>query len=410
MDRKRFLRPVLVVVVILAVVLTLVIIQPWSVNPQNILAKAYEAVSAVQSYHLIISGSSSSMPDGMTSEHYMEVEFAAPDRYHYLSIDNYNGASEQTHEFIVIGDDLYSHGGNVGGIAITSTLGISAFLDKEVALQYMDMMTDIETMPDDVIGGVNCLHYTGKWDIEKQLAETEKNLRESMSHGPDGDIPEEKIEEMIADMRESLRSMRMDIELWIGKDDYLIRQLMMNQQAPDGPDGIGTSTVIVNIEFTSINEPVIIEPPLDEHGNFLPGWSLVDTHPPAPEPEQQYFGFNMIHTIGSQEGYDDPEHQELEYSITITNKSAETVEIIRLFIINPLLKEYDQSLEVEPEAMGLSLAPGQSHTFHARQSFDASGYTKEEIIEMDEKSVVLVDFKTEDGWQISEMLHTMNAP
>ena len=75
----------------------------------------------------------------------------------------------------------------------------------------------------------------------------------------------------------------------------------------------------------------------------------------------------MTHTVGSQEGYDDPEHQEREKTLNITNKSPETVEVIRLLIINPLLPENEPVLEIKPEVPILSLTQGQSHTLHARQ-------------------------------------------
>lgn len=390
---------------ILAVVLALTIIQPWSVNPQNVLAKAYEAATAVQSYHMILSGSGSSTPDGITSKQYMEIEFAAPDRYHVVSTENLNGTSDRTLEFIAIGDDWYSRGGNGSYIAMASTIGMPTIFDKEATLYYLDMLTDIKTMPDEMVGGVDCLHYAGKWDVEKQIAETEKNFRESFSQGPNADIPEEEIEKIIADMREGMRLMQIDLELWIGKNDYMIRRMAMNQQVPDGPDGNGTSTFQMNIEFTSINEPIAIEPPLDENGNLLPGWTMADTYSPPPQPEKQYFSFNMIHTIGSQEGHDDPEHQEVEYSISITNQSTETVNIIRLFIINEIITEDNNTLEVELETMGLPLTPGQSHTFHARQPFDTSVYTKEEIMEMDDETLVLVDFITEDGQKRTQLIY-----
>jgi hypothetical protein len=47
--------------------------------------------------------------------------------------------------------------------------------------------------------------------------------------------------------------------------------------------------------------------------------------------------------------------------------------------------------------------PIESRTYHARCPFDASGYTKEDILELQEVTTILVHFTTKDGEELQEL-------
>lgn len=398
----RWLRPVTATGAAV-IVLIIALVQPWSgaPEPQVVLARTYDAVAAVQSYRMTLSSYSTSTADGWTSEQQMEIEFAAPDRYHVVSTSKLNGNLEPDLEYnIIIGDKQYSREGKNTGYVMAGTPSVSSFLERETTLHYLDMLTDIETLPGEAVGSVECLHYKGTWDIEKYVAQVKASMGEAREKAGVPAVTDAELKEMT----EAMHSMRTDLELWIGKDDYLIRRIVVEQQMPDGPDGAGATSYKMTMEYSRINEPIIIEPPLDENGDVLPGWEIVNNmSAPVPEPEQEYLTSSIVHTIGSQEGYDDWDHQELRYSINIGNRSSETLQITNVTLFSELIGTH---LDVEPGTMGLYLEPGEGYTFHARYPFDASGYSKEEIVEMNSVWVVYVTFHIEDGRSLSEMLYT----
>jgi hypothetical protein len=157
--------------------------------------------------------------------------------------------------------------------------------------------------------------------------------------------------------------------------------------------------------FYDFNEPIIIEPPLDANGELLDDWQLAGSI--TPDSKQPVFSRNISSSIGAQEGYDDYAHQEVEYSITITNNSSETVRDVRVTIATMLTAEPDKPAraEAEPETLADAIAPDESRTYHAQIPFDASGLTKEEIIELHDMATILVHFTTEDGRELTELLY-----
>jgi len=265
----RWKRLALVAVPIVAIMIVLMVLQPWDTAPapQSIIAKAYAETADIQSFRF--SGTSTSEDsDGFSLQQDIEAEFVSPDRYHVKITEN-----EQAAEFIIIGDQQYISSGSLPGAVLYSlTQGLSRSVSKEAVLSYLDKLTDIQSLSDEVIDGVSCLHYLGRWDVEKQIAETKRSLMEyydEMGIEPD----EEEIDKEL----EILRSIETEIELWIGRDDYLIRQMKMNGKFPDDDEGLKFIIMSVTMKFYDLNQPITIEAPLDADGQLLPGWRLVDT-------------------------------------------------------------------------------------------------------------------------------------
>jgi len=387
----RLLRPAIVALAAV-VVLIVALVQPWSVNLQSVLAKTYTATEGLLSYRATMSGTASEV-DNLHST----IEFVFPDRFHVML-----ASGSETDEFIVVGDRQYVKSGDMSrNTIIAFSNSASSMLSKEATLKLIASLTDLETLPDEKIKGVDSFHYRGRYDMEKQL-ETEKARLAEMESRMDAD----DYERMMKDLENSFTNVNMQIELWIGKDDNLIRQIIQTTQYPDDEGKLQTTSATMT--FYDFNEPIIIEPPLDANGELLDGWQLAGSI--TPDSKQPVFSRNISSSIGAQEGYDDYAHQEVEYSITITNNSIETVRDVRVTIATKLLEdEKKPMLAVEPETPADVIDPGESRTFHARIPFDASGYTKEEILELQDVTTFLVDYTTEDGQERTQLIYP-NAP
>ena len=98
----KLLRPAAVVLAAV-VVLILALVQPWSVNPEGIIAKAYSATEGLLSYRATMSGNAS---EGGNLD--STIEFVFPDRFR-VSLTTGGG----TDEFIVVGDTQYVKSGDM---------------------------------------------------------------------------------------------------------------------------------------------------------------------------------------------------------------------------------------------------------------------------------------------------------
>jgi hypothetical protein len=263
---RRWRRMSLVAVLVIAILIVLVVLHPWDTapSPQSILAKAYAATTDIGSYRFS-STAISKDSDGFSTQQNIEAEYASPDRYHLKMIEN-----GQETEFIIIGDEQYIGSGSLSGnILYASTQALSRMVSKEATVQYLDMLTDIQEQQGEKIDGVDCLHYIGKWDVEKQIDETKRSLIEAQVNM--GIVPDEK---EIDKQLEPMRSTEIGIELWIGRDDYLIRQMKMNGKFPDDGEGLKFVTTSWTMKYYDLNQPVTIEAPLDAEGQVLPPWRL----------------------------------------------------------------------------------------------------------------------------------------
>jgi hypothetical protein len=381
----------LIMVPVLAIIIVLALVQPWSgpLEPQSVLAKTYTATEKLQSYRMTYSGTTS--VDGETSSHHMEVVFAAPDRYH-INIKS----DAEIDEFIIIGDDQYVTNSASRVSIMASYNSFSSVLSKQATLDLLNELTDLQILPEEKIEGVRCLHFLGKLDMEKRIEESKRNLQAYNTESDKPAMTDEAMEEMFGQMR----SIDVTHEIWVGKDDYMIRQIKTEQRGP--ADKSGLIFVDMTMRYSDIDQPVIIEPPLDSDGQLLDGWQLAGSI----GSNEQVFSRSITGSIGAQEGYDDWEHQEIKYSINITNNSIETVRNVRVTIGTKLLVGKNNPIVVAvPETPADVMAPGESRTFHARIPFDASGYTKEEILKLQDVTTFLVDYTTEDGQELTQLIY-----
>ena len=92
-------------------------------------------------------------------------------------------------------------------------------LSSEAALRGFDYLTDVRKFPDETVDGTVYLHYQGTYDYEKQL----RSILESDSRSGRPPISNERMEKELEELRSSGRLTT--TELWICRDDYLIRQM-----------------------------------------------------------------------------------------------------------------------------------------------------------------------------------------
>jgi hypothetical protein len=123
------------------------------------------------------------------------------------------------------------------------------------------------------------LHYQATQDQEKLITQLEEILNRNPSSlsQKQRDIYQSAIDLF----RNSVTEFQ--YEIWISKDDYLIRQIILTtkmrytQTLSSGTRTIESSGVeTVNYRY---NEPVIIQAPLTEAGELLPGWYLYSNLP-----------------------------------------------------------------------------------------------------------------------------------
>ena len=136
---------------------------------------------------------------------------------------------------------------------------IISMFSKSFSVNTLEQLTLPVILEDETINGYKCRHLAAVLDTEKMVEQRRQQILKIAA-----EFPEETWEKMAAE----IRSLNISAEVWIGKDDYLLRQLKTVQIQPENDD------LIKIVQFLSFDEPFDIEPPLNENGDLLPGWSM----------------------------------------------------------------------------------------------------------------------------------------
>lgn len=251
--RLNWLRPAVFTLSVVAVVAMLFVLQPWTVNNgyTTLLAKAKEAAENIQSYCVNSYDTTVNIDDPENVQAITDntFEFILPDLAHLTYYHSYpsthNGITTLKEEsFEIYYDGEFQYYQSEDKDFLLRTTGDLYYLyyanggsmSQEHAVAMLEFMSEPEQLADEAIDGVTCLHYIG-------------NLK-------------------IGDTK---------VEIWIGKDDYLIRQVKQVIQSEKY-----ISTYITR--FYNFNADIVIELPLDDSGNLLSGW----------EKEIYELGFDII--------------------------------------------------------------------------------------------------------------------
>ncbi len=272
--RQGLMRPVLVAAAVVAAIIVPLVLQLSGAGPGAPLAEAYEVIKGLQSYRM--SGSTSVTANGETSEGAFEWGFAAPDRYHGRLT---TGAEIQS--FIIIGSEQYVRDSRAdqmsGSVVVITDDASSPIPSREGTLQLLDSLVDVKRLPDEKLDGADSFHYRGRVDIDRMVDEQAASL------DPKSTEYQEGLEALVVQ-----RSIKIDVELWIDKGDYSLRQMRRDVTSPttvsdaDGTRQVGSITASALVRYHGFDEPVEIKRPLTSSGDLEDGWHLVGSGPPAP--------------------------------------------------------------------------------------------------------------------------------
>jgi len=274
----RLLKPALIgVPLIAAIVVSLVLWLPGG-GVGIPIAQAHAANSALQSYGM--RGSTTSAQNGTVSEAAFIWEFVEPERSHgTLNIDGVE------REFIILGDEQYVRTGDgvqsSGSVVIMSDSLFDVVPSIRGALRLIDSLKDVEALPTEQLEAgeqFQSLHYRGAVDMDRII--------DGQIAALDPQSPEYEATVEALDMQ---RSIKIDIDLWIGEEDYWIRQLKFDAQLPaisSGPQGVeqkGWVSYSTIARYYDFNKPIEIEQPFMPSGELQPGWQRAGgTSSPAP--------------------------------------------------------------------------------------------------------------------------------
>jgi hypothetical protein len=221
-----------------------------NLTPALMVSKAYAATIEVKSCHFSISGIVTGSDEGKWSA---EVDFLSPDRMRMVIEED-----GQKREMRCIGDKVYEQDSQTGEWQVlegrdvqTTLVGVQKTAEgvqpKSIA-ERLKGLEAIEELPDEVIGDVTCVHYRGISPPVKGPGEYWEQIE-----------------------------MTIVVEVWIGKDDYLVWQqrtttslkvlpgplvYSIDDQGTPAPEGTTIMTITVITEFSDFNKPVEIEAPL----------------------------------------------------------------------------------------------------------------------------------------------------
>ena len=369
--------------------------QPWnSNNPQGAVARAQAALENIQSYRFTLFGARTE--GGQTSQSTLLVEFAAPDRYHSKT-----ERPDFALETILIGDEEYFRlpegvlEGDIGR-SLWSQPGasFSSMISKEYTLDTLGSLKDVRQLGQEPVDGVTCLHYNGAFDVEKYLA----RLASSWKQGnPELGLPprsDKDIQENVDEMRSQIGSAT--IELWIGKDDSLLRRMKRDSERTDNSGGVLSSTY--DYVFSGFNE-ITIEPPVDAGGRLLPGWQTTT-------PDVPMVSANITAVVDNY----NPSDRKLIFSINIANISEETLTDVYVDIPSFTDGATEKSVwsrweNGQKTTERSALLPGSSMEFGVTLGYDATSVSPDTIKDIVGKSNVRVAYSLSDGQQKAQTFY-----
>lgn len=271
--------------VIAVVALLFLHLAGFFVDPADIVSRAYAATTKITTYYSFQETERRSSDSNETPIMYQEVKYDGPERYHVrmftqgphawqIDIINYNGEIYYYADLPIESSDpdfqewLQDSFKNAVDAAEQrfSTLDISQLAEPQ---NLFDYLVDIQQLPDEELDGLICSHYLGTLDKEKMATEFENQINES------DDLTELEYEQIQASI-DAIRhpESQQQGELWISRDDYLIRQMkyMAHIHLSVGEQVVEVDGVVtLNYQY---NIPIIIQAPLTANGELEPGWCL----------------------------------------------------------------------------------------------------------------------------------------
>ena len=340
-------------------------------EPEAVISRAIEASKEVETYRAEMTVIQTE--NGEATRSNALIEFVSPDRLHSIQVNE-----DETLESIIIGQKYYNFTTFDNKWQVRQWPGeVSSINLGAVMVGILDSLEGLKKIKDEDIDGSECFHYRGSVDM-KAKAEEEKAILD-----PADPYYEERLQ--ILDMYDKWQH---DVEFWVDKETYLVRQLKQYQEtvfvrdAGEDEEREEHQTITVTQRFYDFNAPITIEPPAAE---------LVE-------------GVNLIANSMSSIGGKDIQHQQIKYEITISNRGNETARDVRVFIDTPATNQGYQSMEAEPAQSPVSLASGEYATYSIVWEYDLSKSSKEELTGLMENNILRTVWVEGNGRQQEEIL------
>jgi hypothetical protein len=222
-------------------------------SPEEVITKAIDAINELQTYRFEMT--STITMDRETSQGSIQGEFVFPDRLHMTTVSD--GGTE---EGIRIGQTEYIRWSVSDDWEVSEWRTAISSVRNNLALSTVEMLDSLVGMvklPDEINDVVSCFHYKGIIDTKAEMEEQIANL----------DSTEPYYEERVQAIEQQPRSEQI-VEFWVGKEDYLLRQMdiQMVYTEDEGRDTEREVSISANysIRFYDFNHPITIEPPVVE--------------------------------------------------------------------------------------------------------------------------------------------------
>jgi hypothetical protein len=338
-------------------------------SPEEVIAKAHAAADELQSYRVktetIITEAE------QTSKSISEMEVVASNRSHCKTYED-KGWTES----IAIGDAIYSRDSeetqwrvrniplSEHGVSMSSTWLFS----MEGMFRFFNSLTDLKGLSREQIDDVDCFRYWGRVDMDRAVEKQKAQLDPSTPGYED-----------ILKSLEFQRQQKIEAEFWIGKEDYLIRQVKLDMEIPqtESTSEAEWSTLTSLTKYRDFNEPIEIEPPQAGPG------------------EGAYLGCSMSGSHGA-EG--------MQWRISIHNRGFGAALNVRVFINNlPTTAEGLEVVEAQPSTtQPVNLDPGDSETYYATWEHDLDKFPdpkmgKEQLRKLQREMAIRIQWETPEG-------------
>ncbi len=146
-------------------------------------------------------------------------------------------------------------GGSIIGLTNASADDIAAQDDKLFEImRNTDFLTELQYIGEESISGENSLHYSGVLNHEGVVDFISETSIEFNDYTP--------TESEIAELRESLDMVDLNVDVWIGQDDDILRKASGTMKLVSPEDGAEVNMDFV-VTYSGFNEPVTIVVPVD---------------------------------------------------------------------------------------------------------------------------------------------------
>jgi hypothetical protein len=343
-------------------------------DPEEVISKAQEAIKEVQSYR--VDSTSISTNEHRTTQSSNTAEFVAPDRTHVFPA----AAPDSVHtvESIRIGNIEYRKEPDSSNWQVRQWPGSISATNFVVDLtESLSSLVGLENLPDEKVDGLDCFHYIGHVDT-KAIAQERKTELDPSQPGYEGELETTK----------RFENMQYGYEFWIGKEDFLLRQLKTHLEVSytrnEGEENEREEyqNNLNTYRFYDFDAPITIEAPSAE---------LV---------EGIYLTVSSTSSIGGK----DIQHQQIKYEISISNKGRETARKVRVFIDTPATNQGSMRIEAEPAQSPVNLGPGESETYYISWEYDLTKSSKQELVELMKENVLRAVWIDENSQQQEKVL------